>query len=128
MCVAVQLEGAWRLSHLVVSTNPLFQHQDLIAALKKKKKVVVGGGRSPVFGQMIISERAKCILLADCMEKPFSGPVQRILTSNSCVAEKAGRSFSPPCSGPSIRLGHVVMRRAWLVPQLGSVDFCSERE
>lgn len=88
-------------------------------------KVVVVGGGIPVFGQMIISERAECVLLADCMEKPFSGPVQRILTSNSCVAEKAGRSFSPPCSGPSIILGHVVMRRGWL---LSSDPFTSARD
>lgn len=73
---------------------------------------------------MIISERAECVLLADCMENPFSGPVQRILTSNSCVAEKAGRSFSPPRSGPSIILGHVVMRRGWL---LGSDPFTLAR-
>lgn len=42
MCVAVQLQGAWRLSHLVVSTN-LFQHQDLIAERERERK---GGGQS----------------------------------------------------------------------------------
>lgn len=98
MCVLVQLAGAWRLSHLVVSrstvsaSDPTLQHEE------NKRE----GG----FGQKIISVHFQLTAWKNAVR-----PSPKNFNLKYSCNGKGSPFFPPPHLGPSIILEPVVMQR-----------------